>query len=123
MRRIALIAVILAIAAGTVFWLRAATRREWTTDSPAALAEYERGRQAHMRFYPADARAAFQRALDIVGQRHVQTPRPQLGRQYAQRVEIRVDQQHLTRHQSTNLTPPASPKRWVSKSANSGSAV
>lgn len=65
MRRIALIAVVLALAAGAAFWLRAATRKEWTTESPAALAEYERGRQAHMRFYSADARAAFRRALEL----------------------------------------------------------
>jgi tetratricopeptide (TPR) repeat protein len=65
MRRIVLIAVVLALAAGAAFWLRAATRKGWTTDSPAALAEYERGRQAHMRFYFADARAAYQRALEL----------------------------------------------------------
>jgi tetratricopeptide (TPR) repeat protein len=65
MRRIALIAVVLALAAGAAFWLRAATRRSWTTDSPAALAEYERGRQVHMRFYFADARAAYERALEL----------------------------------------------------------
>lgn len=65
MRRIVLIAVVLALAAGAAFWLRAATRRTWTTDSPAALAEYERGRQAHMRFYFVDARAAYERALEL----------------------------------------------------------
>src|SRR5690606_28835679 len=65
MRRAEAVAVILAVAAGTLSWLRASTRREWTTDSKAALVEYERGRQAHMRFYFADARAAYLRALDL----------------------------------------------------------
>jgi tetratricopeptide (TPR) repeat protein len=65
MRRIALIAVVLALAAGAAFWLRAATRKAWSTESAAALAEYERGRQAHMRFYFADARAAYERAVEL----------------------------------------------------------
>jgi tetratricopeptide (TPR) repeat protein len=65
MRRIVLISLVALVFAGSAYWLRASRRPAWTTSSPEALAEYERGRDAAMRLYHADARAAYQRALEL----------------------------------------------------------
>ncbi len=52
------------IAGGAAAWY-AASRPEWTTSSPEALAAYWQGRQAQMKFYGADAAAAFERAIRL----------------------------------------------------------
>lgn len=51
------------VAAAAAAWYRATAEPGWTTDSPAALAAYQRGREAQMKFYFTDARAAFEEAL------------------------------------------------------------
>ena len=65
MKRIWTIAAAFALAAAAyaVWW--SGSRREWTTDSPAALAAYERGLQAQMKFYFAEANEAFREALEL----------------------------------------------------------
>jgi tetratricopeptide (TPR) repeat protein len=50
-------------AAAAAAWFYATAGPRWTTDSPQALAAYQRGRQAQMKFYFADAREAFEEAL------------------------------------------------------------
>ena len=50
------------LAAAAAAWYYATADPGWTTASPEALAAYQRGRQAQMKFYFADARAAFQEA-------------------------------------------------------------
>ena len=57
------VATVVLIAAAAFAWYRATAGPGWTTDSPAALEAYQRGRQAQMKFYWNDARAAFQEAL------------------------------------------------------------
>jgi tetratricopeptide (TPR) repeat protein len=52
-----------AIAAGAYALWTTKGRPEWTTDSKAALAAYQRGRQAQMKFYFAEAAAAYEEAL------------------------------------------------------------
>lgn len=51
------------LAGAAAAWYYATADPGWTTDSPQALAAYQRGRQAQMKFYAADARAAFEAAL------------------------------------------------------------
>jgi len=51
------------IVAAASSWYFATADPGWTTDSPQALDAYQRGRQAQMKFYAADARAAFEEAL------------------------------------------------------------
>ncbi|MEO7794525.1 MAG: hypothetical protein ABIV06_07100 [Thermoanaerobaculia bacterium] len=46
------------------FWLRSCGG-EWSTKSPAALAAFEAGLDARMRFYIADAAVSFSRALEL----------------------------------------------------------
>ncbi len=65
MRKLWLILFTLAVAAAGLTWLYSATRTEWTTSSPEALAAYRKGREAQMKFYFADAQAAYERALAI----------------------------------------------------------
>lgn len=65
MRRTLLIAAFGLLVAGTFWYARAGRTPVWTTDSPEALAELERGRQAAMRLYAKDAREAFERALQL----------------------------------------------------------
>ncbi len=65
MRKLWMILLTLAVAAGGLAWLFAATRPEWTTGSAAALAEYQKGREAQMKFYFTDAQAAYERALKL----------------------------------------------------------
>jgi hypothetical protein len=65
MRKTWLIGAALALVAGAAFWIEASRREPWTTDSPQALAEYEKGRQAQMKFYFTAAAAAFERALEL----------------------------------------------------------
>ena len=55
-------AVVLAAAAAFA-WYRATADPGWTTDSPAALEAYQRGRQSQMKFYFADARKDFLAAV------------------------------------------------------------
>jgi len=56
-------AVVVVAAAAGFAWYRATAEPGWTTDSPAALEAYQRGRAAQMKFYWNDARAAFHEAL------------------------------------------------------------
>lgn len=65
MRR-ALVLILIAAAAvlGAVLLLRRAAP-VWTTSSPAALAEFERGLEAEARYYHAEALAHFQRAVEL----------------------------------------------------------
>ncbi|KAB2968825.1 MAG: tetratricopeptide repeat protein [Thermoanaerobaculia bacterium] len=65
MRKSWLIGIALAIVIGGAIWIEASRREPWTTDSPQALAEYLRGRQAAMKVYQADAAAAYERALEL----------------------------------------------------------
>lgn len=67
MRKPWLIGTVLLLAAvvGLGLWLGFGRRREWTTDSAAALVEYRRGRQAQMRYYASDARPHFEKALAL----------------------------------------------------------
>jgi len=65
MRKSWLIGIALALVVGAAIWIKASRPDPWTTSSPQALAEYERGRQAQMKFYFADAAAAFERALEL----------------------------------------------------------
>ncbi len=65
MRKLWMILLALALAAAGLAWLFAATRPEWTTRSAAALAEFQKGREAQMKFYFTDAQAAYERALKL----------------------------------------------------------
>ena len=65
MRKSWWIAVALVALIGVATWIQASRRGAWTTDSPAALAELEKGRQAQMKFYFKDAAAAYRRALEL----------------------------------------------------------
>lgn len=56
-------AAVAVVAAAAFAWYRATAEPGWTTDSPVALEAYQRGRQAQMKFYWTDARAAFHEAL------------------------------------------------------------
>ncbi|QQR72477.1 MAG: tetratricopeptide repeat protein [Holophagales bacterium] len=65
MRRVVLIlAVLLVVAAAALLVLRG-PRREWTTDSPEALAAYQRGLEDLMRYYREDAHREFEQALAL----------------------------------------------------------
>jgi len=57
--------VVVVAAAGIAAWaaLRAREQPEWTTDSPAALAEMRRGMDAFQKYYWQEARAHFAKAL------------------------------------------------------------
>ncbi len=46
-------------------WMRLHQQPAWTTDSPAALAEFEAGMEAGMKMYQADAVQHFERALEL----------------------------------------------------------
>jgi len=60
-------ALVLVVAAAIAAWaaLRTRDRPEWTTDSPAALAEMRRGLAAEQKFYAPEARKHFARALEL----------------------------------------------------------
>ncbi len=61
----ALVAAALVVAALTVpQWVRERSRN-WTTKSPEALAAFQAGLDARMRFYLVDAATSFRRALDL----------------------------------------------------------
>jgi tetratricopeptide (TPR) repeat protein len=69
MKRIALalvVALILLAGLALGLWRRHTARTSgWTTSSPEALAAFEEGLAAHMKFYEADARKAFEQALKL----------------------------------------------------------
>lgn len=65
LRTILLIAVLLAAVAATGALLAHREPREWTTGSPAALAEFRRGLEADQKLYGDDAREHFERALEL----------------------------------------------------------
>ncbi len=46
-------------------WMKLHERPEWTTASPAALAEYEAGLAADMKLYQADAQRHYEKALEL----------------------------------------------------------
>lgn len=64
---IATLTVLVVAAAGIAAWaaLRARERPEWTTDSPAALAEMRLGMDAFRKYYWQEARGHFQKALAL----------------------------------------------------------
>ena len=63
-RRFWIVLALLAAGGGAWLWL-AERRQPWTTSSPAARAELERGLEAEMKYYSEDARRHFQRALEL----------------------------------------------------------
>jgi tetratricopeptide (TPR) repeat protein len=63
-RRFWIALALLAAVAGAWLWL-AGRRQTWTTASPAARAEFERGLEAEMKYYAEDARRHFERALEL----------------------------------------------------------
>jgi len=65
MRKILLLLVlsVVALAAVAAFELRRRDAEAWSTESPAALAAFERGLQAHMRLYGDEAAGEFRAAL------------------------------------------------------------
>lgn len=65
MRKIVLAAAALALVAGGVMLLGSRGAPQWTTDSAEALAEFEKGLDATMKFYHADAVESFDRALEL----------------------------------------------------------
>ncbi len=58
------LALLLAVAGGVMLMARR-TGSDWTTDSPAALAEFERGLDAQMKYYGGDASDSYRKALEI----------------------------------------------------------
>jgi len=65
MRKIWIPVALVAVAAlAFALWAKR-DEREWTTDSPAALAAFERGLEEQMKYYTADAAEEFRRALEL----------------------------------------------------------
>ncbi|MBP9146251.1 MAG: hypothetical protein KBI44_17370 [Thermoanaerobaculia bacterium] len=62
---IVLVTAAVAAAALSVPWLLEKRSADWTTKSPAALAAFEAGLDARMRFYLLDAAASFRRAIEL----------------------------------------------------------
>ena len=64
---IASLTVLVVAAAGIAAWaaLRAREQPEWTTDSPAALAEMRRGMDAFQKYYWQEASGHFEKALEL----------------------------------------------------------
>ena len=62
---ILLVAAAVAAAALSLPWLLEKRAGEWTTKSPEALAAFEAGLDARMRFYLLDAAASFRKALEL----------------------------------------------------------
>jgi len=54
----------LLVLAGWLVW-QASSRPVWTTDDPVALSEFEQGLESQMKFYQAEAREHFQRAVEL----------------------------------------------------------
>ncbi|HEV8632200.1 MAG TPA: hypothetical protein VGV61_17935 [Thermoanaerobaculia bacterium] len=67
MRKKLAFAVVLLLAAALAAWaaLRSHDKPEWTTRSPAALAEFRRGLDAERKYYGAEARGHYRRALAL----------------------------------------------------------
>ncbi len=67
MRRNLLIAAVLVavVVAGVAVFGVSGKRPEWTTSSPKALAEFQKGLDATQKLYAADARAGFAKALEL----------------------------------------------------------
>ncbi len=64
MKRILIVVLLLGVLAGAVMLMARRTQPDWTTDSAAALAAFERGLDAQMKFYRYDAEAAYEEALE-----------------------------------------------------------
>ena len=62
---IVLVTAAVAAAALSVPWLLEKRSADWTTKSPEALAAFEAGLDARMRFYLLDAAASFRRAIEL----------------------------------------------------------
>lgn len=65
MRKFLIVAAVLIVAAAAAALVVHRTSREWTTDSPAALAELEQGLQDALKVYHREAAEHFERALEI----------------------------------------------------------
>ena len=66
MKRIWIVVVaLIGVLAGGIFLGSRLNRSSWTTDSNAARQEFEKGLAAEMRYYGADARVHFERAIEL----------------------------------------------------------
>jgi Flp pilus assembly protein TadD len=65
MRKLWIVLAVVAVAAGTVAVALWHGNHEWTTDSPKALAEFQAGLNASMKYYRNDARLHFAKAVEL----------------------------------------------------------